>query len=76
MSWIVKVTLLGLALVLLLLPFVANLQYSAYLSFNSTLQLINGTSSDLQKLLRYFNSTATVPFFRIPSLLFEQSCWQ
>ena len=30
------------------------------LSFNSTLQLINGISSDLRKLLTYFNGTAIV----------------
>ena len=34
--------------------------------FNSTLQLINGISTNLQKLLRYFNGTAIVTFSRIP----------
>ena len=37
-----------------------------HLSFNSTLQLINVISSDLQKLLKYFIDTAIVAFFRIP----------
>ena len=33
-----------------------------HLSSNSILQLINGISSDLKKLLRYFNGTA-IPFY-------------
>ena len=37
-----------------------------HLSFNSTLKLINGISNDLQKLLRFFNGTKIVAFFRIP----------
>ena len=41
-------------------------QYFAHLSFNSILQLINRVSSDLQKLLRYFNGTVIVASFRIP----------
>ena len=40
------------------------LPLSFNLSFNSTLQLINGTSSFLQKLLKYFNGTAIVTFFK------------
>ena len=36
------------------------------MSFNSTLQLINGISSDLQKLIKYFNGTAIVAFLEIP----------
>ena len=36
-----------------------------HLSFNSTLQLINDISNGPQKLLRYFNDTAIVAFFRI-----------
>ena len=43
------------------------------LSFSSTLQLINGVSSDLQKLLKYFNGTAIVTFFSIP--LAALSAW-
>ena len=40
-----------------------------HLSFNYTLQLISDISSDLQKLLRYFNGTATVAYFFRNSLL-------
>ena len=40
-----------------------------HLSFNSTLQLIKGISSDLQKLLRYFNGAAIVVLFKIPFAL-------
>ena len=32
------------------------------------LQLINGISSDLEKLFRYFNGTAIVAFFSIPKI--------
>ena len=45
-------------------------QHFVHLSFNSILQLINDISSDLQKLLKCFNDTAIVAFFRI---LFAQS---
>ena len=48
------------------LPGTDKTQYFFHLSFNSILQLINGISSDLQKLLRYFNGTAIAAFFRIP----------
>ena len=41
-------------------------QYFVYLSFNSTLQLINYISSDLQKLLKYFSGTAIAAFLKIP----------
>ena len=34
-------------------------------SFNSTLQLISGISSDLQKLFTYFNGTAIFVFLKI-----------
>ena len=60
--------LLGLSLVLST-PSAAKTQRFLQSPFNSTLQLINYISSDLQKLLRYFNGTAIV-FFKIPSLLF------
>ena len=40
-------------------------QSFVHLSFNSTLQLIKSISSDLQKLLKYFNDTAIVPFLRV-----------
>ena len=65
MSLIVKIILLGLAFVLSL-PVADKTQYFAHLSFNITLQVINGISSDLQKLLKFFNGTAIVPLFRIP----------
>ena len=55
----------GLALVLIL-PFEAKIQYFVHFIFNSTLQLISGISSDLHKLLWYFNGTAIVVFFDIP----------
>ena len=54
MFLIVKIILLGSASVLSL-PFPDKAQLFNHLSFNSTLQLINGISSDLQKSLRYFN---------------------
>ena len=41
-----------------------------HLSFNSTLQLINGIPSYLEKLLKYFIDTAVVAFFRIPLAAF------
>ena len=40
-------------------------QYFVHISFISTLQWINGISSDLQKLLKCFNGTATVAFLKI-----------
>ena len=36
-----------------------------HLSFNSTFQLINGISSDIQKLLKFCNGTAIVAFLKI-----------
>ena len=69
MSLIVKIILLELTSTLSA-PAAAKTQYFVYLSFNCTLQLINCISSDLQKLLRYFNGTIIVTFCRIPSLLF------
>ena len=39
--------------------------YLQHLCFSFTLQLINGISNDLSKLLKCFNGTATVAFFRI-----------
>ena len=41
-------------------------QYFDHLSFNSTLQLINDISSDLQKLLKYVNGTTVAAFLIIP----------
>ena len=42
-------------------------QYFVHLSFSSTLQLINGISSDLQKLLKYFIAA----FLQIPFATFD-----
>ena len=66
---IVKIILLGLAFVLSL-PAADRTQHFVHLSSNYTLQLINGISSNLQKLLKHFNGTATVAYFRIPLVLF------
>ena len=68
-SFIVKIILLRLPLVLSLAASDKK-QYFIRLSFNLILQLINGISSDLQKLLKYFNGTAIVYFFRIPLALY------
>ena len=56
----------GLAPVLSL-PAAAKTLWFVHLSFNLTLELINGISSDLQKLLTYFTGLAIAAFFRIPS---------
>ena len=56
-SLIVKTILLGLGFVLSL-P--AAEKHFVYLSFSFTLQLIKSISSDLQKLVRYFNDTSLV----------------
>ena len=45
-------------LISLSIPSAEKTQYFVHLSFNSTLQLINDISSELQKLLKYFNGTA------------------
>ena len=63
MSLIVKVTLLEFVLST---PAADKAQYFVHLSFNCTLQLINGVSSDLQKLLKYFNGTAIIAFPKTP----------
>ena len=65
MSLIVKIILLELAFDLSA-PAADKTNYFIHLSFNSTLQLINGISSDLQKLLKSFSGTAVVVFFKIP----------
>ena len=49
------------------LPAADKIQYFVHLSFNSTLQLINGISSDLHKLI---NCTEIIAFFRISLALF------
>ena len=64
-----KIILLGLAFALSL-PGADKRPYFVHLSFKFTLQLINGISSDLQKLLKYFNSTAIGAYFRILLELF------
>ena len=43
-----------------------NIQLLFHVNENSTLQLINGISNDLQKLLKYFNGTAIFAPFFIP----------
>ena len=68
-SLIVKTILLRLAFALSL-PAADKTQYFVHLSFNSTLQWINGISSDLLKLLIYFNDTAIFAFLEIPSASF------
>ena len=67
-SLIGKTILLGLAFVLLV-PAADKTQYFVHLSFNFTLESINGILSDLQKLLKYFNSTKIVAVFEIPFAL-------
>ena len=66
MSFISKMILLELSLVLSL-PAAAKTQCLVHLRFHSTFQLINGISSHLQKLLKYFNGTT---IFIIPLALF------
>ena len=60
LCWILKIIL-----ELVSLPAAGKTQYFVHLSFNSALQLINSISSDLQKLLKYFNDTAIDAFCRI-----------
>ena len=68
-TFIVKIRLSGLTFVLSL-PTAVKTQYFVHLSFNSTLQLINCISSDMQKFPKYFNSTAIVAIFWIPLAVF------
>ena len=65
---IVKIILLALSLLLISfsLPAQGKTQYFVHLSFVSIFQLINGILNDLQRLLKYFNRTAIIAFFRIP----------
>ena len=65
-SFIVKAILSESLSLILSLTTANKTKYSVHLSFNSTLQLINGISSDFLKLLKYFNGTAIAAFFRIP----------
>ena len=69
MSVIAEIIWLTLALSLKLpltlsAPAVDKTQFFAYLSFNSSLELINGISSDVQNLLKYYNDTAIVAFLK------------
>ena len=68
MSLIVKIILLLLSSFLLWalrVPATSKTQCFVHLSFNSTFQLINGISSDIQKLLKFCNGTAIVAFLEI-----------
>ena len=67
-SWIIKKILLELGFALSASA-VDKTQYFFHLSFNFTLQLINGISRDLQKLRKYFNEAVIVAFFKIPFAL-------
>ena len=57
------------SLIAFYVPAADKTQYFVHLS--STLQLINGISSNLQKLLKYFNDTAIVAFLKIPFAPFD-----
>ena len=48
---------------------VVDTQFSIHPNESSTLQLINGISNDLQKLLKYFSGTAIFTSFYVPSVL-------
>ena len=72
-SLIVKIILLETILLTLSLPAADKTQHFVHLSFNSTLQLISGISSNLQKLLKYFNGTAIIAFLTIPLASFGLS---
>ena len=65
MSLIVKIILLELASALSA-PAAYKTQFFVNFSFNSILQLINGNSSDLQKLLKYFDGSDIIAFLDIP----------
>ena len=73
MPLMVKIILLALAFSSTLLSLLAGdkTQYFVHLNFNSTLQLINGISNNLQKLLKYLHGTAVVAFFKIPLISFQ-----
>ena len=46
----------------------ASTQFPIHVNESSTLQLINGISNDLQKLLKYFNGIAIFTPFKSPLL--------
>ena len=56
-------------LIIKIIPPIAKTQCFVHLSFNSTFQLINDISSDLQTFLRYFNGKEIVVFSKISSAL-------
>ena len=60
------VVVVVVVLITLSLPAGDKTQYFIHLSFNSTLQLINGISSGLQKLAKFFKGTRIVAFFKVP----------
>ena len=74
-SLMVKRNLLALvfSLILFSLPAADKAHYFVHLSFNSTLQLINGISNYLQKLPKYFNGTTIVAFLKLPLAAFAPS---
>ena len=61
--------MIRIRITVLLVPFEAKTQYFFHLCFNLILQLISDILSNLQKLLRYLNSTAITVFFKIPLAL-------
>ena len=69
---IVNIILLSLSLLLIIFPVppADKTQYFLHLNFNSTLQLINDISSDLQKLIKYFNGAAIFVLPKIPFAAF------
>ena len=56
------------------LPSTNKTQCFVHLSFNMTLHLMIGISNDFQNLLKYFNGTAAVTFFRTLLSLFGAGC--
>ena len=48
------------------------MQLSIHFNESSILQLINGISNDLQKLVKYFNGTAIFTPFFLPLLTYYQ----
>ena len=62
MSLIVKIILESALALSFSLPSTDQTQCFVHLNFNTPSQLINDISSDLQKLLRYFNGIPTAGF--------------
>ena len=63
---IITIIIFNLSLTSLSVPDTDKRQYFVHLSFNSTLQEIIFILNDVQNLLKYFNDTPIVAFFRIP----------